>query len=226
MRPLSELPGYGTPFYLYGNAPRGAARSLSHLVAADLVRPRDADSLVAIASAGISLAIVAPGSACGKSSLLTALLHYAPAGRDRYFLRGSFETFRFARDIAWRPDRAMLIANEISDFLPVYVPRHFTNRLFHFVLHGARLWTTAHASGLEDLLSDWTGWPPLAPLAVVTIGDDPPGIAIELFDPARLLATSREPVPTIDNVCHAEDWTGSGDYALPVRVPALGLRPR
>jgi hypothetical protein len=226
MRPLSDLPDYGTPFYLYGNAPPRAARSLPQLIAAGFLRPEDANILVTLAHRGISMAIVATSAARGKSSLLAALLPYLPAERDRYFLRGSFETFQFAQDVVWRPDRAAMIANEISDFLPVYIPRHLTKRLFRLVAQGACLWTTAHASGLDDLLCEWTDWPPDAPLAVVTIGDQRPGIVIELHDPARPGAAPHEPTPMIDSVCHAEDEMGSGDNALPVCVPALGLRPR
>lgn len=225
MRPTIDLPDYETPFYLFGNAPPPrAARSLLHLVTTELLTQDQARTLIALAQRRASLVVVAPEASCGKSSLLSALLTYLPDDADRYFLRGSYETFRFARNPAWRPGRAVLIANEISDFLPVYVPGHLARRLVRLVGAGASLWATAHARGRDELLAGWPIWPSNAPLAVVSIGGDRSVATVEMNEPAHGLSTTIEAGTAIDSVCHAEGRTGSGTNALPVRVPAPGLR--
>ena len=163
------LPGYETPFYLFGNARPRAARTLDQLVAADLVDAANASALIALAGQGVSLAIIAPGSLVGKSSLLAALLAHLPPADQCYYLRGCFETFEFSRAPGWRPHEAVMIANEVSDHLPVYLPPRHLESALQLVEQGARLWCTAHAADQADLMAAWKSWPTNAPLAVVRL---------------------------------------------------------
>ena len=169
MRRDDGLPGYETPFYLFGNARPRAARSLDQLVAAGVFDASTAADLVALAQQGVSLAIIAPGSRVGKSSLLAALLAHLPPTDRRYYLRGCFETFDFAHAPDWRPHEAVMIANEVSDHLPVYLPPRHLDTALQLVEQGARLWCTAHAVDLADLMAAWETWPINAPLAVVRL---------------------------------------------------------
>lgn len=173
MRPEIDLPGYETPFYLFGNARPCAARSLDALVLAGIVPAGAVPRLIEVARSDGSLAIVAPGSRIGKSSLLAALLPYSPPGLRTIHLRGSFETFGFARRPDWRPEHALLIANEVSDHLPVYLPPDRFAVAAGLVAQGARLWCTAHARDLTELRRAWPAWPDRAPLTVVAL--DPGG---------------------------------------------------
>lgn len=202
MRSAGDLPEYDTPFYLFGNARHTAARSLAQLVADGFLSPGSARDLIEAAS-DVSLAIVAPDAAAGKSSLLAALLPFVPHQRRCYHLRGSFETFRFTRSPDWRPGRAVLIANEVSDHLPVYLPHCRLTAALQLVGQGARIWATAHARDLRHLLDCWTGWPAQAPLAVVTVHGARGGIHIELHGAAGRSGAGRAG-SAIDSVCHAE----------------------
>lgn len=174
MRLDDGLPGYETPFYLFGNARPRAARSLDQLVADGLLDAVAAAELFGVARQSVSLAIIAPGSRVGKSSLLAALLPALPPADRRYYLRGCFETFDFARASDWRPRRAVMIANEVSDHLPVYLPPRHLDTALRLVEQGARLWCTAHAFDLAGLMVAWKAWPAHAPLAVVRLGTDAP----------------------------------------------------
>jgi len=182
MRPGRDLPGYDVPFYLFGNARHAAARSLTQLVTDGVLASRDALDLIEIARSDISLVVIAHDAAAGKSSLLASLLPYIPRQRRPYFLRGSFETFRFTREADWRPGRALLIANEVGDRLPVYLPGCRFATVLQLVGEGARLWTTAHAHDVRQLLAAWTGWPAHAPLAVVTVSGAKGRIVTERHD--------------------------------------------
>lgn len=225
MRPCNDLPDYSTPFYLFGNARPPAARSLAHLVADGFMTPPDGCRLLAVAASDVSVAIVAPHAAAGKSTLLAALLSHLDMDCPRYYLRGSYETFGFARDAHWQPSKAVMIANEISDFLPVYLPRHLTRPAFQLVSEGARLWATAHADGLHDLLARWPNWPGSVPLAVVTIDGYDRRIDIELSRPQHPSRRSDEAAAAIDSVCHAEGEAGIAGWTLSSHPTASGLRP-
>src|SRR3954468_5834195 len=56
----------------------------------------------------------------GKTTTLTALLDFLPAGTQTLYLRGHYESFAFADDSATDPHTSYLLANEMSDHLAIY----------------------------------------------------------------------------------------------------------
>src|SRR5258706_13061973 len=55
----------------------------------------------------------------GKTTTLTALLDFLPNATRRVFIRGWAETFDFLGQT--RPEATLLLANELSSHLPVYL---------------------------------------------------------------------------------------------------------
>ena len=53
--------------------------------------------------------------------MLTALLDFLPPRTHRIYPRGCFETFAFLSDPAISPRESVLLINEISPHLPVYL---------------------------------------------------------------------------------------------------------
>jgi hypothetical protein len=61
------------------------------------------------------------------------------------YLRGNFETFRFITDANASAGSSILVANEISPFLDVYLWGSAARRVLAKAQRGWPLWTTIHA---------------------------------------------------------------------------------
>lgn len=144
------------PFFLTG--PFG--RPLSGIRIDDLGRiwdlpPATCAALAAIARAGVSAVVVNPWSGVGKTLLLESLLNDLPPHRRPIYLRGLAERFDWLADDAIDRYRDVLVANEISDHLGLYLWGPPARRALSLATAGWTLWGTAHATGAEDLLFDW-----------------------------------------------------------------------
>jgi hypothetical protein len=149
-----------------------------------LPRPMTVPELIAAGSLDASLAallwlalerrasvIVAAGpNGAGKTVTLTALLDFLPQDVRRLHLQGMAEDFAFLTDAD--PARTYLLANEISDHLPIYLWGRRAQRVFELLPEGFALGATLHAESVDETL-DYLSAPPLSVppglLAAVTL---------------------------------------------------------
>jgi hypothetical protein len=106
-----------------------------------------------------SVIVAAGPNGAGKTVTLTALLDFLPPEVRRIHLQGMAEGFAFASTAD--PTRTYLLANEISDHLPIYLWGRRAQRLFELLPEGFAVGATLHAGSVEEML-DFLTAPPLA----------------------------------------------------------------
>src|SRR5436309_5993715 len=127
-----------------------------------------------------SMLIAAEQPHSGKTTTLTAFLDFLPNRVRRIFLRGWVETFDYLKQT--RPDQTLLLGNELSSHLPVYLWGPKAVRVFETLREGYALGSTLHADSAEEAVTQLTG-----ELAV-----DPADLArVHLLMVMRIYATSR-----------------------------------
>jgi len=107
-----------------------------------------------------SVLIAALPQRAGKTTLLGALLDLLPPSQARVHLAGGAETFAFLGTT--EPKRTLLVANELSSHLPVYLWGAQAIRAFAAVANGYAITGTLHADSAEGaiaLLRDDCGIP-------------------------------------------------------------------
>jgi len=109
---------------------------------------------MAIESHG-SMLIAAEEPHSGKTTTLTALLDYLPNVTRRIFIRGWAETFDFLGQT--RPESTLLLANELSSHLPVYLWGPKAVRVFETLRAGYALASTLHADSCDEALAQLVG---------------------------------------------------------------------
>lgn len=99
---------------------------------------------------GASVILAADPPGAGKTTVLTALLAFAPPQTRAYFTQGWGETF----DLPPVEDGAptYLLVNEMSDHLPVYSWGPYVTRIFELLGDGYSLASTVHADTAEDVV--------------------------------------------------------------------------
>src|SRR5712691_2117325 len=102
-----------------------------------------------------SMLIAAEQPHSGKTTTLTALLDYLPNATRRIFIRGWAETFDFIGQT--RPDATLLLANELSSHLPVYLWGPKAVRVFETLRRGYALASTLHADSCDEALAQLVG---------------------------------------------------------------------
>lgn len=115
---------------------------------------------MAIESHG-SLLIAAEHPHSGKTTTLTALLDYLPTRARRIFIRGWAETFDYLEHT--RPEETLLLANELSSHLPVYLWGPKAVRVFRTLRRGYALGSTLHADSADEAVTQLTGELGVAP---------------------------------------------------------------
>ncbi len=126
-----------------------------------------------------SLLIAAEHPHSGKTTTLTALLDYLPGATRRIFVRGWSETFDFLSQT--RPAQTLLLVNELSSHLPVYLWGPKAVRLFATLRGGYALGSTLHADSADEAVAQLTG----------ELGVDPADLArVHLLMVMRIYATS------------------------------------
>src|SRR5690606_18836160 len=106
-----------------------------------------------------SLVVAAGPRGVGKTTLLTALLAGYPEGSRHVYLRGCYESFAFLDDPSVVPSNSLLLVNELSSHLPVYLWGVGVRRLFQAAHQGYTFAATAHATAIEDLIGMLAGYP-------------------------------------------------------------------
>jgi hypothetical protein len=102
-----------------------------------------------------SLLIAAEQPHSGKTTTLTALLDFLPNATRRIFVRGWAETFDFLGQT--RPEATVLLANELSSHLPVYLWGPKAVRVFNALRRGYALGSTLHADSCDEALAQLVG---------------------------------------------------------------------
>jgi len=102
-----------------------------------------------------SMLIAAEQPHSGKTTTLTALLDFLPNATRRVFIHGWAETFDFLGQT--RPDATLLLANELSSHLPVYLWGPKAVRVFETLRRGYALASTLHADSCDEALAQLVG---------------------------------------------------------------------
>lgn len=102
-----------------------------------------------------SLLIAAEQPHSGKTTTLTALLDFLPNATRRIFIRGWAETFDFLGQT--KPSATLLLANELSSHLPVYLWGQKAVRVFEALRRGYAFGSTLHADSCDDALAQLVG---------------------------------------------------------------------
>ena len=124
--------------------------SITEILRAETMPPRVAAILWLAVERGLSIVLAADPPGAGKTTILTALLAFAPPDTSVYFTRGWGETFRLPP-----PDDAAptyLLINEISDHLPVYSWGPYVRHAFELAAQGYGLASTMHADTVEGVI--------------------------------------------------------------------------
>ena len=154
-RPLSPR-DYDMPIGWWGwNWEPPIPMSITQLLEAGNMDARTAALCGMTLEAHGSMLIAAEQPHSGKTTTLTALLDFLPNATRRIFIRGWAETFDFLGQT--RPDTTLLLANELSSHLPVYLWGPKAVRVFETLRHGYALASTLHADSCDEALAQLVG---------------------------------------------------------------------
>src|SRR6266542_2655907 len=147
-RPLAAE-DYDVPIGWWGwNWEPPVPMSITEILAAGNFDARTAALCWMAMEAHASILIAAEEPHSGKTTTLTALLDMVPHDVRRIFLRGWAETFDYVRHAD--PARTVLLANELSSHLPVYLWGPKAVQTFRTLRRGYALASTLHADSAEE----------------------------------------------------------------------------
>lgn len=148
VRPLGPV-DHATPVAWWGwSWDPPVAMSVTELVAAGDLDARTAALAWLVLAGHGSVLVAAEQPHAGKTTLLTALLDLVPARIARVYLRGGAETFDFLD--RGRAATTLLLANELSAHLPVYLWGAKAVRTFRALRDGYALAATLHADSAAE----------------------------------------------------------------------------
>jgi hypothetical protein len=154
-RPLTSE-DYDVPIGWWGwNWEPPIPMSITQILAAGNFDTRTAALCWLVLESHGSMLIAAEQPHSGKTTTLTAFLDLLPAGVRRIFLRGWAETFDYVRHTD--PARTLLLANELSSHLPVYLWGPKAVEAFHTLRRGYAIASTLHADSAEEAVAQLTG---------------------------------------------------------------------
>ena len=108
-----------------------------------------------------SILIAAEQPHSGKTTTLTAFLDFLPNSVRRVFIRGWVETFDYLRQT--KPESTILLGNELSSHLPVYLWGPKAVRTFESLRQGYAFGSTLHADSASEAVTQLTGELGVAP---------------------------------------------------------------
>jgi hypothetical protein len=151
VHPLGPV-DYGTPVAWWGwSWEPPVPMSVAELVAAGDLDARTAALAWLVLAGHGSVLIAAERPHSGKTTTLTALLDLLPERLARVYLRGGAETFEFFHHTS--PRRTLLLANELSSHLPVYLWGAKAIRTFRALREGYALGSTLHADSAGEAIA-------------------------------------------------------------------------
>ena len=146
---------YHRPFHWWGDCwAKPSSRTLADLVEQLVLTPSQRDWLVAHLRSGGSLVVAAEESRSGKSTLAHALIDAVPPGRERIYVRGSYEPFDWVDSIT--PGNTTILVNEISPHLPVYSWGPSARRVLELAESGFQVLASMHGERPEQVTADLT----------------------------------------------------------------------
>lgn len=150
-RPPAQI-DYATPVAWWGwSWEPPVPMSITELVAAGDLDARTAALAWVVLAAHGSVIVAAEPPHAGKTTTLTALLDLVPARVARAYLRGGAETFDFLGRTD--PSTTLLLANELSPHLPVYLWGAKAVRAFRALREGYALAATLHADSAAEAVA-------------------------------------------------------------------------
>ena len=154
--------------------------SVSEILDAGNMDTRTAALCGMVLEAHGSLLIAAEQPHSGKTTTLTALLDFLPNRVRRIFIRGWVETFDYLAQT--KPTDTILLGNELSSHLPVYLWGPKAVRVFETLRRGYALGSTLHADSAEEAVTQLTD----------ELGVDPADLArVDLLMVMRIHSTMR-----------------------------------
>ena len=154
-RPLSPE-DYDVPVGWWGwNWEPPVPMSITQLLAAGNFDARTAALCWLVLEGHGSMLISAEQPHSGKTTTLTAFIDLLPYDVRRVFVRGWAETFDYVKHAD--PASTLLLANELSSHLPVYLWGPKAVQVFRSLRRGYALASTMHADSAEEAVAQLTG---------------------------------------------------------------------
>jgi hypothetical protein len=91
-----------------------------------------------------------PTPGVGKTTTLNALLGFLPGGSTLVYTVGMYEEFDFTAEVD--PEKTCVLANEVSNHLPIYMWGKVARRLLQLPEQGFAIATSCHADMVRDVL--------------------------------------------------------------------------
>jgi hypothetical protein len=91
-----------------------------------------------------------PTPGVGKTTTLNALLEFLPVGTTLVYTMGMYEDFDFVADT--NPATTCVLANEVSDHLPIYMWGRVARQLLALPADGYAVATSCHADAVDDVV--------------------------------------------------------------------------
>ena len=137
---------------MWGGAGRGAdSLSLLELVRNDTLDLTIASILWLLVEKKASIVVAAGPQLAGKTTLLMALMDFAPPTYRKVYTRGVQEDFSFLRQTTGSETYAMV--PELSDHTPAYLWGDGARRLFEATREGYSVAATMHADSPEEVVA-------------------------------------------------------------------------
>jgi energy-coupling factor transporter ATP-binding protein EcfA2 len=131
------------------------AMSITQILRAGTMPVRVAAILSLAMERGASMILAADPPGAGKTTILTALLAFAPPESSVYFTRGWGETFGLPPHAPGDAPTYILV-NEISDHLPVYSWGPYVQRELELAAEGYSLMSTMHSETVDGVIEQLT----------------------------------------------------------------------
>jgi hypothetical protein len=127
--------------------------SVAQLIAAGSLDARTAALLWVLIERHQSLIVSGPTDptpGIGKTTTLNALLEFLPVGTTLVYTMGMYEDFDFVADT--NPATTCVLANEVSDHLPIYMWGRVARQLLALPADGYAIATSCHADAVDDVV--------------------------------------------------------------------------
>ena len=124
--------------------------SAVEIVGAGSLDARLMATLWAVVARRKSVMLASEAPQAGKTTTLSALVDFLPAGTVGIFLRGWWSDYRWTDE--YGPDRAYLLINEMSDHLPIYVWGRNARGALELAGRGYGIGATMHADSLDEAI--------------------------------------------------------------------------
>lgn len=98
-----------------------------------------------------------PTPGVGKTTTLNAMLDFLPNGSALVYTSGMFEHFEFKELEEVQPSNTLVLCNEVSDHLRIYMWGRVARRFLDLPAEGYSIATSMHADTLDDVLDALMG---------------------------------------------------------------------